>query len=71
MQQDTNRKERISGIAGLYGMEDCHAGRRKQKAQLKRRWQHEVRQELVVLHGPGELDDALQAALDVPRSLDQ
>lgn len=55
---DGSRKERLTGIAGLFGMEDCHEGRRKQKAQLKRAWQREVEAELALR----EIADARSAS---------
>ena len=56
MQQDTNRKERVSGMAGLWGMERCYEGRRKQKAQIKRRWKQELQKFLIERENPEPLD---------------
>jgi len=56
MQHDTNRKERVSGMAGLFGMADCYEGRRKQKAQLKWRWKRELEKVLIERENPNPQD---------------
>lgn len=48
MQQGSYKKERLTGMAGLWGTEDFLQGRHKQKAQIKRRWQREVQRELAL-----------------------
>lgn len=48
MQSGRGQKERVNGIAGLWGMEKIREGRRKQKHQIRRRWQREVELELAL-----------------------